>query len=380
MGTPRLEINLSKIAHNVRTISDLYGSKGINVAAITKGVCGDPVIADIIVKNGIDVLGDSRMANIRHMIQAGIDARFILIRTPFPSQLEEVVKYAHLSFNSELAVIKSLSTIALASNKTHHIILMMELGDLREGVMPNDMPDMVKEILKLEGIKLEGIGTNLSCHSGIKPDDEKMKTLSWMATSLEDQFNIKLSVVSGGSSANYDWFNSTNDVGRINQLRIGESILLGVEPIGRHPIEHLYTDAFTLFAEVIESKIKPSLPYGDVGQDVFGNIPVFEDKGKMKRAILGLGRQDMYVSALTPQLDVDILGASSDHMIINCKQQDIKTGNELAFNLNYAALLSAMTSPYVTKKMSKYDERPRVLSNGRAKRFEAKITQSNYPH
>ena len=150
--------------------------------------------------------------------------------------------------------------------------------------------------------------------------------------------------------------------------------MLGLEPIGSNPIANLHTDAFTLVAEVIESKIKPSLPYGEVGQDAFGNIPKFKDTGQMKRVILGLGRQDLAIEGLVPRLDIEILGASSDHTIINAKKLEIRSGKELAFSMNYAALLSAMASPYVMKDLSEYDERPTVLSNGRAKRSEAKIT------
>lgn len=375
MGTPRLEINLDKIAHNVRAIKNLYASKGISVAGVTKSVCGNPAIAHVMVKNGLDVIGDSRIENIRKMSQAGVEAQFMLIRSPLTSQLEEVVKYAHISLNSDWSVINRLSTIALANNTVHKIILMVEMGDLREGIMPDDMPSMVEAILKLEGIKLEGIGTNLTCYGGIKPDEKKMNALSLLATNLEDRFKIKLSIISGGSSSNYNWFQSTLDTGRINQLRIGESIMLGVEPIGRNPVDQLYTDAFTLIAEVIESKMKPSLPYGEVGQDAFGKIPVFEDKGQMNRIILGLGMQDLNIRGLTPKLDIEILGASSDHTIIDTKQLEIKTGKELAFNVNYAALLSAMTSPYITKNLSKYDdERPRILPTGRAERLKAKTT------
>ncbi|MEQ8302856.1 MAG: alanine/ornithine racemase family PLP-dependent enzyme [Cyclobacteriaceae bacterium] len=380
MGTPRIEINLNKIAHNVRTIIKLYAAKGIAVAGITKGVCGNPTVAEVMVKNGITIIGDSRIENICRMSQAGVAAQFMLIRSPLISQLEAVIEHVHISLNSDWSVIKKLSAIALAHNTVHKIILMVEMGDLREGFMPRHIASMLPDLLKLEGIKLEGIGTNLACHSGIKPDVMKMDTLSDLATDLENQFDIKFNMISGGSSANHEWFNATNDTGRINHLRIGESIMLGLEPVGRIPIVNLYTDAFSFVAEVIESKVKPSLPYGDVGQDAFGHIPIFEDKGQMNRIILGLGRQDLSIEGLTPQLEIDILGASSDHTIIDAKQLEIKTGKELVFDMNYAALLSAMTSPYVIKCLSKYDERPRVLPNGRTERPEAKIAESQHSY
>ncbi len=349
MVTPRIEINLRKIAHNAKTLKELYGSKGIDVIGVTKVVCGDTKIAEIILKSGIRILADSRISNIKKMRDAGIQAQFLLLRTIY-SQANDVVNYADISLNSELSVIKELSKFAVKQDKTHKIILMVELGDLREGIMPSVLENTVKEIIKLKGIKLVGIGTNLACFGGIKPDNEKMEHLSSIAKNIEDKFKLKLKFISGGNSANYNWFMATKDVGKINNLRLGESIFLGCETLDRKPIPKLFTDAFTLIAEVIELKTKPSLPYGDIHQDAFGNTPKFHDIGEIRRALLGVGLQDVLVSGLMPISVIDILGASSDHLIVNAKQTDLKVGDTVKFNLNYGALLAAMTSPYIIKK------------------------------
>ncbi len=346
--TPMIEVNLGKIAHNAKTLKKLYGSKGIDIVGVTKVVCGDPNIAEIILKSGICTLADSRIANIKKMRDAGIQAQFLLLRT-IRSQAKEVVNYADISLNSELSVIKELSKFAVKRDTAHKIILMVELGDLREGIMPSDLENTIKEVIKLKGVKLVGIGTNLACFGGIEPDDKKMSHLSSIAKNIEEKFKLKLEFVSGGNSANYNWFIATKDIGKINNLRLGESIFLGCETLYRKPIPGLFTDAFTLKTEVIESKIKPSAPYGKIHQDAFGKIPKFFDRGLIRRIILGIGLQDVLVSGLTPILDIDILGASSDHIIVNAKQTDLKVGNIVKFNVNYGALLSAMTSPYIIK-------------------------------
>lgn len=312
-------------------------------------VCGDPVIADALLKSGINVLADSRIVNIRKMRDAGINARFLLLRTPLPSQIDDVIKYTDISLNSEISVIKALSASALKQNCTHKLILMVELGDLREGIMPGDLENIVRYTVELDGIELVGIGTNLACHGGIKPDEEKMSHLSAIAREVEMKFGLTLEFVSGGNSANYNWFMTTNEIGEINNLRLGESIYLGCETLDRKSIPGQFYDAFTLVTEVIESKIKPSLPYGDTCQDAFGNIPAFKDRGEIRRAILGVGLQDVVVSGITPRLPIDIIGMSSDHIIVNAKNTDLKVGQEVKFGLNYGALLSAMTSPYVLK-------------------------------
>jgi len=349
MITPRIEINLGKIAHNAKILKEIYGSNGIGVAGVTKVVCGDPKIAEIILKSGIRILADTRIENINKMRNAGIQAQFLLLRT-IKSQAKDVVNYADISLNSELSIIKELSKFAVKQDTTHKIILMVELGDLREGIMPSDIENTVKEVTELKGIKIVGIGTNLACFGGIEPDDKKMRILSSIAKNIEDKFKLKLEFVSGGNSANYNWFMSTKNIGKINNLRLGESIFLGCETLYRKSIQGLFTDAFTLIAEVIESKTKPSVPYGTVQQDAFGKIPKFFDRGLISRIILGIGLQDVLVSGLTPMLDIDILGASSDAIIVNAKRMNLKVGNEVEFKLNYGALLSAMTSPYITKK------------------------------
>ncbi|MGB2927587.1 MAG: alanine racemase [Desulfobacterales bacterium] len=352
MLTPRIDINLEKIAHNAKALKDLYGSRGIDVIGVTKVVCGNPYIAKALVKSGIRILADSRIENIRRMRNAGVQAQFLLSRTPGLSQAEAVVKYTDISLNTELSVIERLSTYAIDYDRPHKIILMVELGDLREGLMPSDLDNTVKQVLKLKGIKLVGIGSNLACFGGVKPDEEKMGNLSSIANDIEENFGLTLEYVSGGNSANYNWFMSTMDVGRINNLRLGESIYLGCETLFRKPIPGLYTDAMTLVSEVVESKIKPSLPYGEICQDAFGNVPEFKDQGQIRRAILGIGLQDVLVSGLTPRSDIEIIGASSDHIIVNAKNMELNVGNELEFDLNYGALLSAMTSFYVNKVSS----------------------------
>jgi len=348
MKTPRLEIELGKIAHNARNLAALFGSKGINVTAVTKGVCGSPEIAGTLIESGIRSIGDSRITNIRKMRESGLNAEFVLTRIPMPSEAAQVVEHADVSLNSEVSVIRILSEHAAESGRRHRVILMVELGDLREGMLPSDIEPVAEETMRLQGVELAGVGTNLACFGGIKPTRENMGRLSAIAGSIQRRLGVKL-IVSGGNSANYQWFVSTPDVGLINHLRIGEAILFGCDTLNREPIPGLFTDAFTLVAEVIELKKKPSTPWGEIAQDAFGNVPAFADKGDMQRAILALGKQDVDISAIRPRINANVLGASSDHLILEVKDPDLMVGDEVKFDIGYATLIRAMTSPYVGK-------------------------------
>lgn len=138
--------------------------------------------------------------------------------------------------------------------------------------------------------------------------------------------------------------------GGITQLRIGEGIMLGCETLERKPMPGLHTDAFTAVAEIIEFRKKPSLPIGRIAQDVFGNVPVFEDRGIHQRAILALGRQDVIFDGLTPlDAGVEILGGSSDHLLVEISGRTAVVGEELRFRPDYGAVLTLNTSPYVQK-------------------------------
>jgi predicted amino acid racemase len=348
--TPRIEINLAKVAYNAAKLVELYGSKHIGLMGVTKTVCGAPEIATVLLDQGIHMLADSKLLNLQKMRDAGIKANFVLLRSPAISEVEAVITHADISINTELAVIYKLSEVALSKDIVHKIILMIEMGDLREGIMPENLDGFIQKVLNLAGIKIVGIGVNFACFGGVKPNEQKMKDLSLLANDIETKFSLALCCVSGGNSANYNWFMTTDDVGRVNNLRLGESIYLGRETLNRLAIPELYTDAFTFVTEVIELKIKPSVPYGEIGQNAFGIYPEFEDRGQMTRAILGVGNQDVLVTGLQPILDIDIIGSSSDHTVIDAKENNLEVGDEVSFNLNYGALLSLMTSPYVYKQ------------------------------
>ena len=346
---PRIEISLSQIRHNARVLSELYGHKGISLMGVSKAVLGDPLIALAMIQGGVKFIADSRIENIHRMKSAAVSTRFVLLRTAL-SQAESVVINADISLNTEIETIAKLSHYANIHHKIHQIIVMVELGDLREGVLPGDLAQFIKKILALPHIKIIGLGCNLACYGGVKPDDRKMNQLSELTKAIEQEFHIDLKIISGGNSANYEWYKSAQGVGRIDNLRLGESILLGRETTDRKAIPGLYTGAFKLIAEVIESKVKPSLPDGEICQDSFGNMPIFQDRGVHRRVIIALGKQDTLISGLTPDRDLEILGSSSDHLILDSKNYDLKIGTGVAFNLDYGGLLAAMTSPFITKQ------------------------------
>jgi predicted amino acid racemase len=349
VSTPRLEVYLDRIGHNARELVGRLGRRGIAVTGVTKATLGSPEVARELVHAGVAAIGDSRIENIERMRAAGVAAPMVLIRSPMLSQADRVVASAEVSLNTELDVLDRLSVAAGGRHRPHGVVLLVELGDLREGILPGDLDAVVRRTLAMPHITLLGIGTNLACQSGAAPDKRNMDELGALAGALETTFGLTLGTVSGGNSANLDWVESTDDVGRITDLRLGESILLGREPLQRRPIDGLHTDTIVLIGEVIESKVKPTRPWGDLHQNALGQHPTVVDRGDTSRVIVALGHQDVDPAGLTPPAGMTVLGASSDHLVIDAGAARPAVGSEIRFGLDYGALVRAMTSPFVTR-------------------------------
>ncbi len=353
-NNPCLEIDLEKLRHNATTINKICAARGIEVVGITKGFNAIPEIAQVMIESGIIKLGDSRLDNIQSLKTSGIKAEMVLIRTPMLHEVNRVVRLACCSLNSEISVIQALSAAAVEYGKIHDIILMVDFGDLREGVLPEEAQDTVQQILPLQGIRLRGLGVNFNCLSGLQPTPDKMLELVALSQKIEKKTGITLATLSGGATSSLELVTKGTIPVGINQLRIGEGILLGHSDIFTD-LEDTFQDAFILSAEIIELKDKEYTQKGNVGLDSFGQIPSQKVGGIRKRAILAIGKQDVYPDHVTPLDDkITILGASSDHLIVDVTDSSVKyyVGDEIRFKLSYPGILSTTTSKFVSIQFS----------------------------
>lgn len=349
MKYPSLNIDCAKVCHNAQYLMAKLALKNISVTPVTKVFSGHPIIAKMLIDAGAEMFADSRVENIQRLTKAGIFVPKMLIRTPMLSQVTSVVKWCDISMNTEVEVIQKLSSVAKQLNITHGIIIMIELGDLREGIMPEFIIDFIHEIIAFPNIIIRGIGANLACRYGIATDDKNMLLLSNIADEIEAKFDLKLDIISGGNTASIDWALNHTGSTRVNNLRIGEAIFLGFDSLTQEKVEGLYTDAITLTAEVIESKIKPSLPWGNRGANAFGEKIYTSERGAVSQVILALGRQDACITGLRAPKGIIIKSSTSDHLIIETSGKPLLVGQTVQFNLDYSALLSSMSSGYVHK-------------------------------
>lgn len=354
MKYPLIEVNLTKLEHNVRTLNGVCKAHKINTMAVTKCFCALEPMVEAVVAGGVDFLADSRVENLERMKRFNVPK--VLLRLPMASEVDRVVASVDISNNSELSTIRLLDAEAAKQGKVHDIILMVDLGDLREGVWPTEVPATVEEILKLKNVRLVGLGVNLTCYGGVIPDENNLGKLCQIAEDIESRFNIKLDIISGGNSSSLYLLDKNKMPAKVNNLRPGEALLLGRETAYGNDLPNTHHDVFTFKAQIIELKEKQSVPIGEIGMDAFGNTPTYVDRGMRKRAILGIGRQDVNPASLTPKDDkMIILGASSDHLIIDVTEaaKEYQVGDIIEFGVDYGSLLQLMTSEYVGKLMVK---------------------------
>ncbi len=357
--SPYLDVYLAKIRLNTARVVERCRRMGLKVLGVTKGFGAMPEIVSAMAGGGIDGLADARVENIIELRNRGCKLPITLLRIPRLSNVGNVVRYADASVNSELEVIAALAEEALSAGKTHQVILMVDVGDLREGVLIEHALGTAGRISKLRGVNLAGIGTNVGCFGGVLPEVENLSRLVSVGRSIENRLGVSLEIISGGGTSSLLLVEKGQIPPGINQLRVGEGILLGTDTTHNRTIPWLYQDAFRLRAEIIELKEKPSVPAGTIGRDAFGNLPQFEDLGPRKRAILALGRQDVNIEGIKPvDRRMTVLGASSDHLIVDITDtdEDLGIGDNIAFSLSYSGLLSASGSKYITK-VFREDER-----------------------
>ena len=346
---PLLHIFLDKIKFNSTELYNRLSKNKIEIMGVTKVMSGHPYYAKTLIESGITLFGDSRIQNIYRLRKGGINEKIYQIRSPMISESRLSVKYSDGAIITEYDVAKSLSLYARNFGKKYSIIVMVEMGDLREGVLKDRLLEFFNLIYKLPNLNVEGIAMNLGCYGGVKPTVKKLEEFLEIGKMLEEHgFNIN--ILSGGATDTLILYEMGVLKG-INQLRIGEAIALGRDTTNNRKIDYLRQDTFIVEGEIIEVDEKPTIPDGEIGRDAFGNIPKFEDIGIIKRAILAMGKHDVEFDALIPLEDVKILGGSGDHMILDIRniKREIKVGDRIAFYPLYPSLLQLMESRYVKK-------------------------------
>ncbi len=353
MSYPKIEINLNSLRHNINHILKMTGELGIDVAGVIKGVNGIPECSLAYQECGAKYISSSRLEHIEAAREAGVTLPALLVRIPMLSEVERVIDQIDMSLNSELIVLKELAKVASEKKKKHSVILMADLGDLREGFF--DLEEIIATAEYVENeceyLYLAGIGTNLGCYGAIDATPEKMNELIAIAEKIEEKIGRRLDYISGGGTTSLPMVRNKTMPSRINHLRVGEGILVAVDLPKYWGVDmgDMKTDVCRLHAEVVELKVKPSHPIGNIVVDAFGNTPTYIDRGTRARAIVAVGKVDYgSPSEIFPTEEgIEVIGASSDHTILDVEDFNgkLKIGDIITFDIDYASIVYVTNCP-----------------------------------
>lgn len=352
-----ITLSRNKLKHNFQFLEKLFGSNAIQWAVVSKLLCGNILFLEEVIHLGFRQICDSRMTNIKAIKKIDPAIETIYIKPPASLAIQEVVQYVDISFNTEYSTLERLSAEASRQGKTHKVIIMVELGELREGVLRDDILDLYERALSLPNIQILGLGTNFSCLSGVLPDHDKLNQLALYRELLVSKHKKSLPLVSGGSSVTIPLLLDGTLPKGINHFRVGETLFFGTDVYHSDPMSEMKHNVFRLYAEIIELEEKSLIPDGRIGNNLEGNTPEYSDENRGKttiRAILDIGLLDVEYAHIFPDdTSVSCMGASSDMLVVNLEENknNYTVGDMLTFRMDYMGAFRLMNSMYIEKRV-----------------------------
>lgn len=352
-----ITLNPKKLKANYEYLTKLFNKHNIQWTIVSKMLCGNELFVRQLLELGVKQVSDSRVSNLKVVKSINPNVETIYIKPPAKRSVKGVVKYADISMNTEIDTIQLISEEASRLNKTHKIIIMIELGELREGVMGDSFINFYEKVFNLKNIEVIGVGANLSCLYGVLPNHDKLIQLSLYKQLIEAKFNRKLMYVSGGSSVTIPLIFKKSLPKGINHFRVGETLYLGTDVYHDKPFKNMNSDVFKLYTEIIELIEKPIVPNGDMGTNVDGKQFDFDDNliGKTTyRAIVDIGLLDVEQKHIKPiDNDISIVGASSDMFVVDLglNNKNYKVGDLIEFKMDYMGTLRIISSNYIDKRL-----------------------------
>ena len=363
MNYPCLEINLQKLTHNTRMLVKELNGMGISVMGVNKVFNGDLETASAMISGGMVVIAETMACNLKKL--EGLPCQKAMLRSPGLSEAAEIVKYADISLTGSIEAIKALSKEAVAQNRIHQILLMVDMGDLREGIWFEDLDEIeeaLKQIIALPNIKLYGLGTNFGCYGTVLATAENTNQFVEIAKSMEKKLGIQFPYRSGGNGSTYYLAEQGLLPKEINHLRIGGQHIFGIEYTkglylndyfhSSKDIKLLASDVYLFKAEVLEVRTKPTFPVGILTVDAFMQKKTFEDRGVRRMAVLGFGLQEAPFGNLHPvEAGLKIMGQTSNHTVLDVEdaQHKVHVGDIITFEVDYTALMHLCNAPSVEK-------------------------------
>lgn len=361
-----LIIHTERIKDNIKQLSGYFEEKNIHWSLITKVFSGDKeflrniLTEDVIAK--INTIGDSRLTSLKNLREVNPNMKTIYIKPPAAVYAKDIVKYADISLNTSFETIEALNEASKKAGIIHKIIIMVELGELREGVQREDLITFYQKVFNMDSIEVIGIGSNLGCMYGVEPSFDKLLQLYLYRELISEKFDRKLPLLSGGTSITLPMIEDGRMPKQINHFRVGEAAFFGKSPLKNEQFKNLHTDTFEFKANIIELEEKKLIPEGVIGDANIGHTTDVDvsigTSERSHKAILDFGLLDVNTDDLSIEdSNISLVGVTSDMTVIDLgnnpdsnKQGGYSVGDTITFKVNYMAVARLLNSKFIDKK------------------------------
>lgn len=344
VALPRVTIDLDAVGDATRRLTDALHVRGLRLNGVTKCVDGEPAVGRAMLAAGASGLADSRVPSLARLAAHGLGP-LTLIRAPQADELEAAARVADRVLLCDPDAARALGE--LARSRPVEVLLTVDLGDRREGVLPDLAPTVAAELTGLAGVDLVGIAVNFACLSGQLPSRALFRQAEDILAEVAGRCVAGPLLSLGGTCVlqHLDGYAPRF----ATEVRSGGGPIYGYDFVGDRGLAGLRRTDPVLTAAVLECFRKPPAPTGAAGLDAFGHVPeVRLPREDAWYALLAVGRRDIEPAGMRPLLPgASLAGATSDVSVLITPER-LHPGDEVRFALHYDALVRAVTSPFVT--------------------------------
>jgi predicted amino acid racemase len=345
-GYPRLTIDLGAVAENTRLLAARLLGEGFTLVGVTKCVDGERRVGQTMLEAGCAGLADSRLPALARLAAASLGP-LTLIRAPQPDELATAARVAHRVLLSDPGAAPTLGEHAAGSPV--QILLTVDLGDRREGVLPDAAPAVARAIAGLPGVVLAGISVNFACLSGQLPTQELFRQAEDVLGECAASCAVEPQLSLGGTCVmqHLDGYHPRYPT----EIRSGGGPIYGYDFVSGAGLDGLQRTDPVLTAVVLECYRKPPAPSGSTSCDAFGHVPEVElPDDDANYTLLYLGRRDCEPGGLRPLLPGSYLAGATSDVSVLITPEPLRPGDTVSFAVDYDALVRAVTSPFVAKE------------------------------
>lgn len=324
------EIDLDKLAHNMREIRKIAKSKNIRAIVKADGYGHGAVdIATTLLENGADAFAVAVLSEAVELRRAGIDAPIMILGFTPANFIDTLLRYdiEQTVINYEFA--KELSQVACKKNKIAKIHIAVDTGMGRIGFLPNEksVEDILK-ISKLPNIRIEGIFSHFSTA------DEKCKEYTNEQLKCFNEFYNKLESL--GLKINNRHIGNSASIMDLSDTHF-DSVRPGIILYGYYPSNEVLKEklnlkpVMTLKSNIVHIKTLPKDKYISYGRK-------FKTEKESVIATLPVGYADGYTRLLFGKAKVIVNGKFAPVVGNICMDQcmidvtdieGVKIGNEV---------------------------------------------------